>query len=361
MICYNAFGVANPEGINEAPLRLPNCKHVFGDHCIKKWFEDADSCPYCRTKVPSEPIITASPAVFHHFLQTSRLDYPNMRDGFIRAYEQGTPRHFQPVERRSPPSESPESRRRTRARHGSFRSTANIGIPAAARPNSFAGPSTTPPAGQASPSLSAQSSSRERVSSPQTNAYWNSASAQAQRYRMLAMPNQLPGVGALPLYHHRWAPGSNHNHHVVPNGLPSIPTNYQSMRVESPGPHDSGPLANRALSEQPQNASNSGTAETSSLFGPTPAAASGQSVFAAITSTGQSSGPYVNNAQDWAGPTPPVPVDAHTNMSFPYVQAIRMPTLGSAEPQARLSAGQSSVVLPISVQAVAGHTGPVDW
>ncbi|KAI8630573.1 hypothetical protein F5Y19DRAFT_474365 [Xylariaceae sp. FL1651] len=55
VICYNDFGVANPEGINEAPLRLPKCKHVFGDHCIKKWFEESDSCPYCRDKVPSEP------------------------------------------------------------------------------------------------------------------------------------------------------------------------------------------------------------------------------------------------------------------------------------------------------------------
>lgn len=55
VICYNDFGVLNPEGINEAPLRLPNCKHVFGDHCIKKWFEESDSCPYCRDKVPSEP------------------------------------------------------------------------------------------------------------------------------------------------------------------------------------------------------------------------------------------------------------------------------------------------------------------
>ncbi|ORY66460.1 uncharacterized protein BCR38DRAFT_180712 [Pseudomassariella vexata] len=55
IICYNEFGIENPEGINEAPLRLPRCKHVFGDHCIKKWFEESDSCPYCRDKVPSEP------------------------------------------------------------------------------------------------------------------------------------------------------------------------------------------------------------------------------------------------------------------------------------------------------------------
>src|ERR1700712_2382400 len=54
IICYNEFGTETPEGINEAPLRLPKCKHVFGAHCIKKWFEESDSCPYCRDKVPSE-------------------------------------------------------------------------------------------------------------------------------------------------------------------------------------------------------------------------------------------------------------------------------------------------------------------
>ncbi|KAI1646045.1 uncharacterized protein F4817DRAFT_317201 [Daldinia loculata] len=55
VICYNDYGAETPEGISENPLRLPKCKHVFGDHCIKKWFEESDSCPYCRDKVPSEP------------------------------------------------------------------------------------------------------------------------------------------------------------------------------------------------------------------------------------------------------------------------------------------------------------------
>lgn len=55
VICYNDYGVETPEGISESPLRLPRCKHVFGDHCIKKWFEESDSCPYCRDRVPSEP------------------------------------------------------------------------------------------------------------------------------------------------------------------------------------------------------------------------------------------------------------------------------------------------------------------
>lgn len=55
IICYNDFGVETPEGITETPLRLPKCGHLFGDHCIKQWFEDSDSCPYCRDKLHSEP------------------------------------------------------------------------------------------------------------------------------------------------------------------------------------------------------------------------------------------------------------------------------------------------------------------
>lgn len=50
-ICYNDYGVEGPEGTNEAPLRLKKCKHVFGDHCIKKWLGQKDCCPYCRETV----------------------------------------------------------------------------------------------------------------------------------------------------------------------------------------------------------------------------------------------------------------------------------------------------------------------
>lgn len=71
IICYNDFGVATPEGINEAPLRLPKCQHVFGDHCIKKWFEESDSCPYCRDKVESECQIRANRDAIDSFLQST--------------------------------------------------------------------------------------------------------------------------------------------------------------------------------------------------------------------------------------------------------------------------------------------------
>lgn len=38
----------------ETPLRLPKCKHVFGNQCILKWLEESYSCPYCRDKLESE-------------------------------------------------------------------------------------------------------------------------------------------------------------------------------------------------------------------------------------------------------------------------------------------------------------------
>jgi hypothetical protein len=70
VICYNDFGQASPEGVIEAPLRLPKCQHVFGDHCLKKWFEESDSCPYCRDKVPSEPAVVPGIRAFNSIFRT---------------------------------------------------------------------------------------------------------------------------------------------------------------------------------------------------------------------------------------------------------------------------------------------------
>lgn len=151
-------------------MRLPNCKHVFGDHCIKKWFEDSDSCPYCRDKVHSEPALPPHfralqnairgnyrqnpgaenvpvATLVHHplpsleFILTSASNAPGpdhesyafyrimaqqQRDiahltGYQnnRALNSTPPRNAHAGERRSPPSEGSDTRRRTRARHGS--------------------------------------------------------------------------------------------------------------------------------------------------------------------------------------------------------------------------------------------------
>ncbi|KAL7935246.1 hypothetical protein V8C35DRAFT_278996 [Trichoderma chlorosporum] len=55
VICYNDFGVETPEGIHEEPVRLTKCKHIFGDHCLTRWLEESDICPYCRDKLDLPP------------------------------------------------------------------------------------------------------------------------------------------------------------------------------------------------------------------------------------------------------------------------------------------------------------------
>ncbi|KAJ4003370.1 hypothetical protein NW752_011823 [Fusarium irregulare] len=135
VICYNEYGVETPEGINEAPLRLPKCGHVFGDHCIKKWFEDSDSCPYCRDKLHSEPKTqpATSTRAFVNMLRSRGVPTsswgPEELSDIIRlgTHYAGGRRIDSPTRhasaqtaRRSPPTEGGEHQhRRTRARHGS--------------------------------------------------------------------------------------------------------------------------------------------------------------------------------------------------------------------------------------------------
>ncbi|KAJ4326579.1 hypothetical protein N0V84_003009 [Fusarium piperis] len=133
VICYNDYGVETPEGICEAPLRLPKCGHIFGDHCIKKWLEESDSCPYCRDKLHSEPKqhTSASTRAFMSLMRSQGLHVSSrttanpddilaraMAMSYGMAGRNGSPSR-QPVTagRRSPPSDAGERQRRTRARH----------------------------------------------------------------------------------------------------------------------------------------------------------------------------------------------------------------------------------------------------
>ncbi|KAM5383608.1 hypothetical protein ACJZ2D_001845 [Fusarium nematophilum] len=138
VICYNDYGVKTPEGFCEAPLRLPKCGHIFGDHCIKKWFEDSDSCPYCRDKLPSEPKQQhgASARAFMSMMRSQGLHVPpamagNPDDLLARALvaTYGTtdpngsqPQHSVTTGRRSPPDDSGERQRRIRPRHSNTNS-----------------------------------------------------------------------------------------------------------------------------------------------------------------------------------------------------------------------------------------------
>lgn len=172
MICYNDFGVASPEGVNEAPLRLPKCKHVFGDHCIKKWFTESDSCPYCRDKLPSvmqHPL--ADPRVRAYITNLGHLGrhppYNHRRPGDttrVPAALQGSGntssaatlamlrtmgavdlgRAASAGDRRLSPSDVSEARRRTRLRLDNIRDAgAGPGseLPSNGRPRSFTGTS----------------------------------------------------------------------------------------------------------------------------------------------------------------------------------------------------------------------------
>ncbi|KAI1386197.1 uncharacterized protein F4822DRAFT_308426 [Hypoxylon trugodes] len=160
VICYNDYGVQTPEGASETPLRLPKCKHVFGDHCIKKWFQESDSCPYCRDKVPSEPHRTAMnahnvyrfirqqqqvlqmrhgrdhesgrseggmPGIQSHFASNPfpDIDYNGPGGaGISRRMDYSRNMGWHPAGERHSPlpfNDIGESRRRTRLRHGSLR------------------------------------------------------------------------------------------------------------------------------------------------------------------------------------------------------------------------------------------------
>ncbi|KAG5926727.1 hypothetical protein E4U42_003005 [Claviceps africana] len=129
VICYNDYGVASPEGVIEAAVRLPLCKHIFGDHCIKKWLEDSDSCPYCRRKLPP-PVkyLQASTRTFFNMMRLRGIPLPAGLSDDVLLRIATTPitevefddlitRAARPAERRPPPDDSiTQEQRRTRQR-----------------------------------------------------------------------------------------------------------------------------------------------------------------------------------------------------------------------------------------------------
>lgn len=81
IICYNEFGIMNPDGHIECAVRLPKCKHVFGDHCLKHWLKDSDSCPYCRDKLPSEPKKNPADETRHLFVLNRQVAASSQQHG----------------------------------------------------------------------------------------------------------------------------------------------------------------------------------------------------------------------------------------------------------------------------------------
>ncbi|KAG6017497.1 hypothetical protein E4U43_001033 [Claviceps pusilla] len=139
VICYNDYGVASPEGVVETAVRLPLCKHIFGYHCIKKWLEDSDSCPYCRSKLqPESKHVPGSARTFLAMMRVRGLPLPaGLSDEVMNrlATRPITDVEFQELflraartaERRPPPDDSAtQEQRRTRQRRNGPVSEENL-------------------------------------------------------------------------------------------------------------------------------------------------------------------------------------------------------------------------------------------
>ncbi|KAK2590084.1 hypothetical protein QQS21_012237 [Conoideocrella luteorostrata] len=164
VICYNDYGVASPEGVNEAPLRIPSCKHIFGDHCIKKWLEDSDSCPYCRSKLQSEPKHTyGSARTFLNMMRMRGLPLPAglSEEVITRLTSRPVTDHdlqelfaqsARTADRRSPPDDATgQDQRRTRQRRSGpasefrFAELRAAQVRPAPESSSYPGPQDLPP------------------------------------------------------------------------------------------------------------------------------------------------------------------------------------------------------------------------
>lgn len=123
--------------------------------------------------------------------------YMSQRDE--NRYDGSPPRAWHTGDRRSPPSEAPEMRRRTRPRHGSVRTLPSNNGPSNSRPNSFGGvvPSAPP---QPSPA-------RERVNPPNLPSNWYPFSHDPRRSLTPHFARQLSAASHGPFNYNGGGPG----------------------------------------------------------------------------------------------------------------------------------------------------------
>lgn len=203
----------------------------------------------------------------------------------------GTRVALQPVERRSPPDDSNDSRRRTRPRHGSLRGSpssaaagsgnansgtglnSNGGANNGSRPNSFAGSSST---------SHQQSPARERFIPPHAQNLWNHSSHQNGPVRRSVTPH-IP---------RQYTPGWTQNHRshhaqhssAAPQSRP--PAGPPSMAPFSPLPFEVSPHAQPFLPGAPsfgsmgQSENSPSSAPLNNGSAPGSQAESGRNIFA---------------------------------------------------------------------------------
>ena len=40
----------------EKLFQIPNCRHIFHEHCLRKWFKQLQICPMCRGNIIKLPM-----------------------------------------------------------------------------------------------------------------------------------------------------------------------------------------------------------------------------------------------------------------------------------------------------------------
>ncbi|KAF2118976.1 hypothetical protein BDV96DRAFT_629538 [Lophiotrema nucula] len=51
-ICLETYSTTSKDHHNAVSFTHPNaCKHIFGDHCIREWLKDHNTCPLCRIEL----------------------------------------------------------------------------------------------------------------------------------------------------------------------------------------------------------------------------------------------------------------------------------------------------------------------
>lgn len=217
VICYNDFGVASPEGVVETPLRLPKCKHVFGNQCIRKWLEESYSCPYCRDQLDSElarpseallrralqaagesDIYVSHSPTFRRMLQAyygndlgssserAQVSFRRRRD---HEASHGGPSHRDGTtrgERRALPEDHNDAQRRQRPRHDALHSSRSSAVPT--EPSFMAANRHSPP------TSASQSQSLNRDHLPRLPSWQPNQQIDPSRR---ALPPQLPQPSSL--------------------------------------------------------------------------------------------------------------------------------------------------------------------
>lgn len=156
-------------------------------------------------------------------------------------YDGSPPQAWHTGERRSPPSEGLEPRRRTRPRHANSRALSSNNAPSNGRPSSFAG---------TAPSASLQQSpGRERVNPPNLAPYWYPFPHDPRRSLTPFFARQFPSGNHRP-YNYNGGGAARHLPPMMPLDMEPLAFGLPPMSNPGPAGFMPPPLANPGSHEQ---------------------------------------------------------------------------------------------------------------